>query len=215
MKKLLMLTGALCLALAAGSAHAGLPIVIYSDDFEDGDASDWTLEVLMPNGGGGINQPGINGAYDLLVWASPPDPAAIAIMVSPVINVTPSQMIEIDALIHVKNDACGFEWGFIGVRNAGVDDLFGLTFEGGQHHNADTWWVTPCDIGVLQSPVFHATGNTIQVIVGVYRVCGWGQTVEVDFDDIVVSTIPEPGTMMLLGSGLVGLVAFVRRKFLA
>jgi len=61
---------------------------------------------------------------------------------------------------------------------------------------------------------FTHTSASGSIIVGTKAGANPGNTWAC-FDNIEVVPIPEPGTMVLLGSGLLGLVAFARRKFLA
>ena len=44
---------------------------------------------------------------------------------------------------------------------------------------------------------------------------GWMGTSTVGSGDTIISTVPEPGTLGLLGTGLVGLAGVIRRKFRA
>ena len=57
--------------------------------------------------------------------------------------------------------------------------------------------------------------DTIMSNVAGLRIIGefiWGPEI-VGLDNVMVSAVPEPSTMLLLGSGLIGLVGYGRKKF--
>ena len=84
-------------------------------------------------------------------------------------------------------------------------NVFGLWGSGSLGATADGVWNTITDSFILDDDykslalIFRFAGNSACDIQGV--------------DNLSVNAVPEPATMLLLGSGLVGLAGLGRKKF--
>jgi hypothetical protein len=224
MKKLLVGCAVACAMLFASAAHAGL---VANGDWATGDETGWT-RWRAPWGAGETWAVTNNGP-------TPPEGTAS-------LNGTTSsfgwfQRIPVEAcrMYVVSADWAGniggAGWAEVmffscteGLSDGDVINRIDTGNAADIAYKKDSWGMNPPTSWGWEAASLspHPSGNgglihadCNEVVVALKLGQGAGNQVWTSWDNIQVFNIPEPGTMMLLGSGLVGLVAFARRKFLA
>jgi MYXO-CTERM domain-containing protein len=203
---LALLVGALALST---TAWAGLPVTVWGDGFESGNLNNWTF--VNPSGDG-TAMAAVSGAYGSSQGTIVPcegqytaqiykDNGGLAYLISAMIPAVPGQLYEIDLCVGGLGmwDNCGFRWNKWGYSPDGGGTL---TWVGDNFRN-----VNPLQCGI--SYQFTATTNQINVLLGLDRNCRDGLGHSAFFDNVQVSTTPEPTAMILLALG--GL-AMLRRR---
>ena len=125
------------------------------------------------------------------------------------VAVTPGQAYRLTGWAYIPAGLGGSPWGsYIGLKflnSTGATvgqsqvDMQGLTRA--QYNQADT--------GQLIAP---STAVTAMVRFGTWANAPWQPVNPTDFDDFDFNAVPEPTSLMLLGSGLIGLVGLTRKK---
>ena len=209
MKGKVFITAALLLLCAP--VFAGLPVIVFSDGFESGSLANWAF--LNPSGDGTASAAALQSYTSSQGTAVPCEGGwmaqiykqngGLAYLMSCPIAATPGQLFEIDVCVGGLGefDNCGFRWNKWGYSADGQ----ALTWVGDNFRN-----VNPLQCSI--SFEFVATGNCVSVLLGLDRACRDGLGHSAFFDDVVVSTVPEPGSLLALGSCLIGLFAFARKR---
>ena len=197
----------LVLLALSTAAHAGLPVLVWSDGFELG-LGNWMF--VNPSGDGTATSAAVQSYSSTQgtvvpcegLWMAQiyKENGGLAELISIPIETVPGQLYEIDVCVGGLGmwDNCGFRWNKWGYINGGAEIWVGDNFRN----------VNPlqCNIGWS----FTAAGSTAQVLLGLDRACRDGNGQSAFFDHVVVSTIPEPGSLFVLAGGLLGLV--IRRR---
>lgn len=198
MGKLLFVT--LILTLAIGTSSIAQANLLVNPNFETGDFSGWSAEYNSWNLGTVSANPQ-NGTYHGRVFND-----AVAYQE---VFITGEQQYRLTGYGNVPAGGQTEPWNsFIGLRmyNAVGGQVYTWEFNlkgltRGVYNLADSDWVTA-----------PATAVTARIRWGTWANSPWQPAAPTDFDNFDFTPIPEPTSLLLLGSGLVGLAAFARKR---
>lgn len=126
------------------------------------------------------------------------------------VSITGGEQYKLTGYAYIPTGVGGSPWGtFIGVKFLRSNGTTALAWEKGNFKDLPRDVYNLGDSGWLSAP---ADAVTARVRFGTWANDPWIPVSPTDFDDFDLSPIPEPASLVLLGSGLVGLVAFTRKR---
>jgi hypothetical protein len=142
------------------------------------------------------------------VWMSNAGATKIGTFYQTVADLTPNATYSISAWLRGNSVTAGTSYAKIGAQAGAAVPKSYASYTWSDSVNSDTWaeksvQATSSATGTIDIMAWLATGT----------VTGTAQQPLSAFDDVTITLIPEPGSMIALLSGLVGLVGFgVRRR---
>ncbi len=197
---------AIALCLAASSATA--QVDLYDDGPTDGTTDGWTFNFgFTPSNSFTLSSPGHVTGLEFAAWLFPGD-----VLQSVEVWVTSNELggtFYFDQVVNITQSGCA-------VNQLGFDICTETAMFDGPSLNAGMYWLT-LQNGVVNTgdPVYWDENNgpseASETSLGTIPAESF--TVLGSTSTGTTGTTPEPGTLMLLGSGLLGTLGMLRRKF--
>jgi hypothetical protein len=195
---------ALCLAAVSATAQVDL----YDDGPTDGTTDAWTFNFgFTPSNSFTLSSPGQISGLEFAAWLFPGD-----VLQSVEVWVTSNELggtFYYDQVVNITQSGCS-------VNQLGFDICTETAMFNGPSLNAGTYWLT-LQNGVVNTgdPVYWDENNgpseASETSLGTIPAESF--TVLGSTGTGTTGTTPEPGTLMLFGSGLLGTLGMLRRKF--
>lgn len=206
--------GVLSLAIVVISLGNAVAAILFTDDFE-GDLSQWVGIYGGTHHGMTVNDPLVSGNHVLTFFERSSAGDVFTLQQFNLITGQPYR-VSFDYLgLAGPASIPGSLGGYAGMSEefpgrhlwyygtAGSSGASGILVDDGQWHPYDYYFTAP----VVFTEHGSGEGNDIRLIFEDFLESG-GMARDAYFDNVSLSVVPEPATILLLGSGLIGLFGF-------
>lgn len=126
------------------------------------------------------------------------------------VAITGGQQYRLTGWVYIPTGTGGSPWGtYIGLKFVRADGTTAFTWEKGDFKNLQRDIYNMGDSGWVLAP---ADAVTARARFGTWANDPWLPVAPTDFDNFDLTPIPEPTSLLLLGTGLAGLVGLTRKR---